>query len=29
MGHGGKEQIKLTENRFETWTCVYMVKNLQ
>ena len=29
MGNGGKEQIELTENRVELWTCVYMVKTLQ
>jgi hypothetical protein len=29
MGNGGKERIKLIENRVELWTCVYTVKNLQ
>jgi len=29
MRNVGKEQITLTENRVELWTCVYMVKNLQ
>ena len=29
MGNGGKEQIKLTENRVKLWTFVYNVKNFQ
>jgi len=28
-GNGGKEQIKLTENRVKLWPFVYTVKNLQ
>jgi hypothetical protein len=28
-GNGGKEQIKLTENRVKLWTFVYCLKNLQ